>query len=76
MKIPPERRRSIEGHIRHDDYFGTLAAILDLLRQDMEKSGGKPARRELLLHVRDDLLYLQDTYQIHQRYLEKIRKQQ
>jgi hypothetical protein len=54
------RIKSIESHIAHDDYFGTLATTLDLLRQDMAKSGGKRANRALLGRLRDDLLYLQD----------------
>jgi hypothetical protein len=32
-QISPARRKSIEGHLKGDqDYFGTLAAVLDLLR--------------------------------------------
>ena len=64
MKITLNRRRSIEGHIRHDDYFGTLATVFDLLRQDMGKSGKQRAHKELLERLRDDLLHLQNNYEI------------
>ncbi len=67
MKTSSERRRSIEWHIRHDDYFGTLATVLDLMWQDMEKAGGKRAHREVLRHAWDDLMYLQDKCRIHRR---------
>lgn len=56
--------KSIEVHVRNDDYFGTLATVLDLLRQDMEKSGGKRANKELLKRLRDDLVYFQENYKV------------
>jgi hypothetical protein len=59
-----QRIKSIESHVAADDYFGTLATILDLLMQDMEKSGRKQANKTLLKRLRDDLLHLQRDYQI------------
>ena len=30
---------SLEFHIRQNDYFGTLATVLDLMRQDLDRNG-------------------------------------
>jgi hypothetical protein len=50
-------RESIEFHIRSNDVLGTLATVLDLLRQDAR--GGYTARHdEALVRLRDDLVYL------------------
>ena len=63
-QIPPVRRKSIENHLKGDqDYFGTLAAILDLMRQDIGRNAGQK-NSELLERLRDDLMYLQDSYRI------------
>ena len=59
-----QRIKSIESHIAADDYFGTLATVLDLLRQDMVELGGKQAHAALVGYPRDDLLYLQQNYRI------------
>ena len=67
MKISTKRRRGLEFHIRINDYFGTLATVLDLLRQDMEQSDEKQKNTELLRRVRDDLQYLQESHEIRQK---------
>ena len=64
MKISPERRRGIEFHIKNDDYFGTLATVLDLHRQMLGKS---PREREIASVIENqvnDLMHLQDNYEI------------
>jgi hypothetical protein len=49
---------SIQFHIRSNDYFGTLATVLDLLRQDAQR--GYTERHDATLQrLRDDLVYLQ-----------------
>ena len=54
---------SLQFHIEKSDYFGTLATVLDLLRQDL-------ARRRYIRHaetltrLRDDLIYLQCSHRI------------
>jgi len=58
------RRSGVEFHIASDDYFGTLATVLDLLRQDMSKSGRKEKHKTLLGMLVGELLYLQDRYKI------------
>jgi len=56
---------SIEFHIAANDYFGTLATALDLLRQAIEDRGYRPEDAELLRRITDDLLYLQANHTIH-----------
>ncbi|MCX6795430.1 MAG: hypothetical protein NT165_01695 [Candidatus Falkowbacteria bacterium] len=52
-------QRSVQFHVEANDYFGTLAAIIDLLEQKPELIG-HPALQE----VKKDLLILQEDYQI------------
>jgi hypothetical protein len=54
---------SLHFHIQSDDYFGTLATILDLLRQDARR-GYRPDHDRLLLRLRDDLTDLQRHFRI------------
>ncbi|MCK9351609.1 MAG: hypothetical protein WCT49_01255 [Candidatus Paceibacterota bacterium] len=55
------RAKSLEFHVLSDDYFQTLATVLDLFRQmtPQQKNGER-----LLLGLTDDLLYLQKNYKI------------
>jgi hypothetical protein len=54
---------SLQFHIEENDLFGTLATVLDLIRQDL-------ARRRYIRHaetltrLRDDLVYLQRSHRI------------
>ncbi len=51
-------KQSLKFHIRRNDLFGTLATVLDLLRQDAAR--GYTERHDgALQRLRDDLLYLQ-----------------
>jgi hypothetical protein len=54
---------SLEFHIQENDYFGTLATVLDLLGQDLRRHG-HTRHAETLVRLRDDLLYLQCSYTI------------
>ncbi len=51
----------IKFHIEANDYFGTVATVLDLLAQDR---GGPIRHAETPRRLRDDLLYLQRGYRI------------
>jgi hypothetical protein len=51
----------LKFHIEANDYFGTLAAVLDLLAQGRR---GRIRHAEMLRRQRDDLLYLQRGYRI------------
>ncbi len=55
----------IEFHIASHDYFGTLATILDLLRQDMKARGYSEKDAQLLERLTDELLYVQANHIIH-----------
>jgi len=63
-------KASLQFHIEKNDYFGTLATVLDLLRQDLRKKGHR-SNAETLQRLRDRLMYLQKGYRI-----EKIRADQ
>jgi len=53
----------IKFHIDADDYFGTVATVLDLVAQDVRK-GSRFHTAGTLLRLRDELLYLQGRYRI------------
>ncbi len=57
---------SLQFHIEKSDYFGTLATVLDLVRQDLDRRGYNP-HAGALSRLRDDLVYLQARYLIRKR---------
>ena len=57
---------SLQFHIEANDYFGTLATVLDLVSQDLDRRGYHPHARTLS-RVRDDLVYLQRSHRIENR---------
>ena len=56
--------QKLEFHIHGGDYFGTLAAVLELMRGDIAERGYKVEHDECLRSSRDTLVYLQDHYTI------------
>jgi len=56
--------KNVEFHIAANEYFGTLATTLDLLRQAVEERGYRAEHAELLQRITDDLLYLQANHTI------------
>jgi hypothetical protein len=60
-------KKAVQSHIIHDDYFGTLATILDLLRQELETMPEGKRARKVLKGLTADLIYLQDHYEIASR---------
>lgn len=52
---------NLEFHIESDDYFGTLAAILDLFTQSVMGSSDKD---KILKEKVKELMYLQNNYKI------------
>ena len=56
-------KRSLKFHIRANDYFGTLATVLDLVSQDLRKKGYR-SNADTLGRQRDRLMYLQQGYRI------------
>ena len=57
---------SVKFHVASDDYFGTIATVLSLVKQQLkEDSGPRTAVLKKTLHnVESDLLFLQKNYQI------------
>jgi hypothetical protein len=54
---------SIQFHIAKNDYFGTLATVIDLVSQDLQKNG-QNRNAEILQRLRDNLVYLQRSHRI------------
>ena len=55
---------SVSFHVESDDYFGTLATIVSLLRDDKELPEKKKAN---LNEIAKDLQHLQKKYKINKR---------
>ena len=57
------QQESLEFHIAENDYFGTLATVLDLIRQDLDR---RQYRRhaETIARLCDELMYLQRSHRI------------
>ncbi len=57
---------SVKFHVKSDDYFGTIAAILSLIKQQIKKDSGQNSAtlNKVLKNLTKDLLYLQKNYQI------------
>ena len=56
-------QESLQFHIEHNDYFGTLATVLDLVSQDLAKQG-YDRHEGTLRRLRDNLLYLQHSHRL------------
>jgi hypothetical protein len=54
---------SLQFHIEENDCFGTLATVLDLVSQDLQKKGHR-SNAETLGRMRDRLMHLQQGYRI------------
>jgi hypothetical protein len=54
---------ALQFHIEQNDYFGTVATVLDLVSQNLRKKGDL-RNTETLLRLRDRLMYLQREYRI------------
>jgi len=57
---------STKFHVKNDDYFGTIATILNLLEQEIKKNDCQNSAvfKETLNNIEKDLLFLQENYQI------------
>jgi len=54
---------SIQFHIEKNDFFGTLATVIDLVSQDLQKNG-QNRNAEILQRLRDNLVYVQRSHRI------------
>ncbi len=60
-------KRQVEKHIKQNDYFGTLATVLDLTRQTLEQNKKSPEQNRqirLLKKLKEELVFLQKNYKI------------
>lgn len=57
---------SVKFHVASDDYFGTIATVLSLVKQQIKKNDGQRTAvlKKTLDNVERDLLFLQKNYQI------------
>jgi len=57
---------SVKFHVASADYFGTMAAVLELMSDDIKKGGqeNKAVLFKTILSLKKDLLFLQKNYQI------------
>ncbi|MFA5163604.1 MAG: hypothetical protein WC441_03690 [Patescibacteria group bacterium] len=57
---------SVRFHVKNDDYFGTIATVLSLIKQDCKKSArmNQSQTLKILGRLEKDLLFLQKNYQI------------
>jgi hypothetical protein len=60
---------STKFHVENDDYFGTIASILSLIKQQMKKDSGSDTAtfNKVIDNLENDLLFLQKNYQIKPR---------
>jgi hypothetical protein len=60
---------SVRRHVQSDDYFGTIATVLSLLKQQIKKDGAKNAALldKTLKNLETDLMFLQKNYRINKR---------
>ena len=59
-----EEEKSLEFHIKSQDYFGTLATIISLNRQNIERKKEVERAVETLKIIENNLVYLQKNYSI------------
>jgi len=64
---------SVKYHISQDDYFGTIATIISLIKQRINKNPAKCPLdfKETLGSLESDLVWLQNNYQITPRIKKK-----
>lgn len=57
---------SVKFHVQSEDYFGTIATILNLLKQQIKKAGcaNVTVLKKTLKNLEKDLLFLQKNYRI------------
>lgn len=60
---------SVKFHVKNDDYFGTIATVISLIRQNFKENNRYNAAvlEKLLNNLEADLNILQQNYQIKAR---------
>lgn len=57
-------KESLEFHIQSGDYFGTLATVINLVKQQIFKDKSKNKNRKIIEDKVAELIYLQNNYDI------------
>ncbi len=59
-------KASVKFHVENDDYFGTIAAVLSLIKQQIKKDDCANAAtlNKILKNLEKELMFLQKNYQI------------
>lgn len=57
-------KKSLKFHIENNDYFGTLATVLNLVLQNLEEEKFKKKNINVLKDGVNNLMYLQNKYKI------------
>ncbi len=57
---------SVKFHVKNNDYFGTIASILSLIKQELKKDDCANAAifKKILKNLEEELLFLQNNYHI------------
>lgn len=64
---------SVNFHVENNDYFGTIAAVLSLVKQKIKKDSRPDAAilEKILKNLEKELMYLQKNYQINPKSRDK-----
>lgn len=56
--------KSTKFHIENNDYFGTIATILSLIRQNINNKNCQKDNIKALNNIEKDLMFLEKEYKI------------
>lgn len=57
-------KKSLEFHIKSNDYFGTLATVLNLIKENLNEKNLDITHKKILNNCINDLMYLQNNFKI------------
>jgi ribosomal protein S28E/S33 len=57
-------QKSVKFHIKSDDYFGTLATVISLVKQNIKKGEITKLNIKMLNNAEKDLIHLQNRYKV------------
>ncbi len=57
-------KKSLEFHIKSGDYFGTLATVIDLVKQQIFKDNSRDKNKKIIENKVSELMYLQNNFDI------------
>lgn len=55
-------KKSVEFHIESNDYFGTLATVLNLIKENLNDKKFINSNKKILKNCINDLMYLQKNF--------------